>query len=187
MLICVCLRILDPSRIPQYDLWETNPSFLRWFCHTCTDTEINFDLRQDARPPPTRPPVSPVPFVLGRELPSAPHVEPGAGVSGSSALTASMGGLPMEQAKLPGSSVAHSSGLSMEQSSSSSLTPAHPSTRPPKTLPRLDLRFDSAGRVEEPCADVALRGDHDAECVMRAAGHRVGRPPRVSRAAPGGR
>jgi hypothetical protein len=104
---------------------------------SCTDTEINFDLRQDARPPPTRPPASPVPFVLGRELPSAPHVEPGAGVSGSSALTASMGGLPMEQAELPGSTVARSSGLSMEQSSSSSLTPAHPSTKAPKDLAAL--------------------------------------------------
>jgi hypothetical protein len=33
MLICVCLRILASSRIPQYDLGR-HPSFLRWFCHT---------------------------------------------------------------------------------------------------------------------------------------------------------
>jgi hypothetical protein len=34
MLICVCLRILASSRIPQYDLGRQTPHFLRWFCHS---------------------------------------------------------------------------------------------------------------------------------------------------------
>jgi hypothetical protein len=55
-----------------------------------------------------------VPSVLGQELPSAPHVEPGAGVSESSAPIASMGGLLVEQVELPGSAVACSSGSSMQ-------------------------------------------------------------------------
>jgi hypothetical protein len=51
-------------------------------------------------------------------------------------------------------------------------------TLPPKTLPCLDLCSDGAGCTKAPPRAWPLRGDHGAERVTRAAGHRVGRPPR---------
>jgi hypothetical protein len=50
----------------------------------CTDTENHVDPRLAARTSPTRPSVFEGPSVYERELSSAPHVEPGAGVFGSS-------------------------------------------------------------------------------------------------------
>jgi hypothetical protein len=49
---------------------------------------------------------------------------------------------------------------------------------PPKTLPRLDLCSDGAGHAKAPPRTWPLRGDHGTERVVRAAGHRLGQPPR---------
>jgi hypothetical protein len=50
-------------------------------------------------------------------------------------------------------------------------------TLSPKTLPCLDLCSDGAGCTKAPSRAWPLRGDHGAERVTRAVGHRVGRPP----------
>jgi hypothetical protein len=51
-------------------------------------------------------------------------------------------------------------------------------TLPLKTLPRLYLYSDGAGRAKVLPRAWPLRGDHSAERLACTAGHRVGRPPR---------
>jgi hypothetical protein len=92
---------------------------------SCTNTEIHVDLCQAA----SRSPASVDPSILGWESSFAPHVESSDGVSGSSASTSTMQGLPVEPAELPRSVAARSPGSSMQQSSSSSPALARPNTR----------------------------------------------------------
>jgi hypothetical protein len=74
---------------------------------SCTGTERHDDPHQTAHMSPTCPSASADPSILGREPSSAPHVEPTAGISGSSTSIGSVAGSLVEQAVHSRSVVAH--------------------------------------------------------------------------------
>jgi hypothetical protein len=82
-------------------------------CVQRTGTERHDDPHQTAHMSPTCPSASADPSVLGREPSSASHVEPTAGISGSSTSIGSVAGSLVEQAGHSRLVVAHTSVSSM--------------------------------------------------------------------------